>query len=291
MKDTYISYEDAKKLIESVAGVFSADYTPEDTEHWYINNPTNIRVPSVTTISSILEKKWIVKWKIKEAVKYILTNEGLVVSENNLDHVLEGAYMASEKHVAVAQTVGSVVHDTIEKWFDIYLVNNKRPDKTILELYEPNFVLDETTHLRYDLTQTQIIAALRSAQNFVEGSNAKPLALELCVGDIEKQYAGKLDALMWVDGKIELWDWKTSNLISLDDPTYPIQINAYRKALENLINFPVSSQKIIQLSKHEDRFTIYEVEKSDDLLQAFYGLCTFYAKRKGKHYQEIHREA
>jgi hypothetical protein len=286
-----MTYEDALNKIKEVSGAFKPNYTPEDSEHWYVHTQTGLSVPSVTTVSSILEKKWIVKWKIKEAVSYILTTEGDVLSEKDMDRVLESSYLASEKKVLVAQTVGTIVHDTIEKWFEKYLLEGKRPTKTLVSMYQPKFVIDQTTHLKYNTTQTQVIAALRSAQSFIDKHDARPLALEICVGDVKYGYAGKLDALMWVDGKIEIWDWKTSNVISLDDPTYPIQINAYRKAFEDMTGLSVEKQKIIQLSKHEDRFTWYEVEKSDDLLQAFYGLLTFYGKRKGKHYQEIYREA
>ena len=257
--------------------VFVPDYT--DDEHWYLHKETGARLPSVTTISSIIKKPWLEKWKLKEGIKYLIDNHGSSVTHKDFDRALESAIHASQKKSEVALVVGSAVHDTIEKYLDEWLLNREKPSRDLIHYYDKDFVTDETTHLRYDLTQTQIIAGLRSAQRLFESfDDFEPVAVEICVGDVKRKYAGKLDLLCRVNGKLEIWDWKTSAMIDKHSSDYPIQINAYRKAFELMSGEKVHKQRIIQLSKSEDKFTMYEVKKSNDLLKAFYALADYYDK-------------
>ena len=273
--------------------VFVPDYT--ETEHWYKHVDTGVRLPSVTTISSIIKKPWLEQWKLREGIKYLIDNHGHSISHKDFNLAIQAAAQASNKKSEEALTVGSAVHDTIEKYLDEWLLNREQPEKDLIHYYEPDYVIDEATHLKYDLTQTQIIAGLRSAQRLFEDVGTfEPVAVEICVGDVDKKYAGKLDLLCKVDGKLEIWDWKTSAQIPMDQSDYPVQINAYRKAFEKMSGETVHKQRIVQLSKSEDKFTMYEVKKSNDLLKAFYALAEYYdkaIKETGTYYSAVHKHA
>jgi hypothetical protein len=272
--------------MKNLHNVFVPDYTDQDNEHWYIHTETGARLPSVTTISSILHKSWILDWKMREGIKSIIKT-----GVSDYEHAFEKAKNASQEKSQDALTIGSAVHDTIETYLKNWQKYNKKPSKDVLYYYLPDFKLDNTTHLRYDDIQLQVIAGLRSAQSAINKYKTfKPVVVEICVGDTVNKYAGKLDLLCDIDGKLEIWDWKTSVIIPADKPDYPIQINAYRKAFEKMTNKKVHKQRIVQLSKSEDKYTMYEVEKSNDLLKAFYALCKYYdtvIKGTHKYYREI----
>lgn len=280
-----------KEQISKIRKEFIEDYT--ETEHWYRHIKTSNLVPSVTTIMSMLEKPWLIDYRIKEAVKYILDNHGQSVEYHELENVISASVTASKKKTEVAKAVGSKVHYIIETWFDKWIIDGVRPDKDLIESFDPNFIQDETTHLRYDTTETQIIASLRSAQQFIdEHPTFTPIAVEINVGDAEAGYAGKLDMLVMVDDKLEIWDWKTSNFIPPTDFYYPAQINAYAYAFEKMTGLTVDNLKVVQLSKHEDRFSMYEVNKSEALLESFKLLAKFYEETKikrHKYYSRIYR--
>lgn len=281
----------AESKIQEIRGLFKPDHT--DTEHWYVHTKTGARLPSVTTVTAIVRKPWLDRWKIKEGLKYLVETHGDQISERDLPSALEAAIMASEVKSEEASSIGDAVHDTIEKWLIEWIKTGHKPEISLVNFYSPNFVTDEITHLKYDLTQTQIIACLRSADKMFNEFNVTPIAVEITVGDVESGYAGKLDALMLVDGELEIWDWKTSNMIPTEDFRYPMQINAYRKAFEKMTGLEISKQRIVQLSKSEDRFTIYEVDISDDLLEAFKALVKFYGEARNKlsrYYRSIRRD-
>lgn len=283
---------EVKHLLSSkVFGVFVPAYT--ETEHWYEHTETKKKLPSVTTITGILDKPWLAKWKIKEGIKYLVNNQGEYLHISQLDRAIDAAVKASEIKTEKAQHIGTAVHETIERWINDWIVYNKKPETSLVHYYDPKFEIDTVTHLRYDLTETQIIAALRSAEKYFESldNSIYPIAYELTVGDLEFGYAGKLDLLMSVGGEIEVWDWKTSNQIPENDATYPMQINAYTAAFEKMTGITINKLRLIKLSKAEDRFTMFEVEKSKELLDAFYSLCNFYEKtklRETSFYKKIH---
>ena len=264
---------------------FIPDYTEEDSEHWYLNTETGARVPSVTTIFSILKKPWLERWKTKEAINYIVETG---------DHDVDMALMASKKKGEIATTIGSNVHNTIEVYLKEWLKNKARPKKRLVHYMYPDFKVDPTTHLRYDQIGLQTIAGLRSAEKLFDQYEDvfEPVAVEICVGDVQHKYGGKLDLLCKFNGKLELWDWKTSVAIPLTEAEYPMQANGYRRAFEKEHKIKVSKIRIIQLSKFEDKFTLYEVEKSADLVKSFYALAKYYdtiITNNERYYREIRR--
>ena len=270
---------------------FVPDYT--EHEHWYLHKESGIRVPSVTTISSVIKKPWLEKWKLKEGINYLIENYGQSLTHKQYDIALESAMTASEVKSEQALIIGSAVHNTIEQYLDDWLLKGEKPEKQLIHYYANKFVQDECTHLRYDITETQVIAALRSAQElFEQFPDFEPVAVELCVGSVKYKYAGMLDLLCRVGGKLEIWDWKTTVMIDPKASDYPIQINAYRKAYETMSGETIHKQKIIQLSKSENKFTMYEVAKSNTLLQAFYSLADYYEKviqNNDEYYKEVRK--
>lgn len=259
------------------------DFTPVHTEneHWYRHEETGIVVPSVTTVLNLLDKPWLAKWKVHEAVRYIVSEYSGILQSAHLESILEDSLKVSEKKVSNAQVIGTSVHNAIEAYIGDWILHDKRPE-SVIQYFDKKFVVDNTTHLRYDTTQAQIIAAISSAQAlFDRFPEAIPLASEIRVGDIKYGYAGTIDFVVMINGKIEIWDWKTSNQISETDPGYPMQISAYRRALANATGLKISKSRIIQLSKHEDRYAIYEVDTFTKSIRAFYALLKYYETQRG----------
>jgi hypothetical protein len=283
---------DIAQTIEKIQSIRN-DFTPMHTEHehWYKHEETGKIVPSVTTVLSVLDKPWLAKWKVHEAVRYIVSGYSGILNAGDLESILEESMKVSERKVVQAQVVGTTVHNAIEEFIAEWIRYGVQP-KSVMDFFDKNFVIDSATHLRYDNTQTQIIAALRSAQElFDRYKDAVPLASEIRVGDPVAGYAGTLDLVILVNGKVEIWDWKTSNQINEKDPGYPMQISIYKKAFESMIGIKVEKLCIIQLSKHEDKYAIYTVDTSYKSIQAFNALLKYYEIQRGilNHYSSKER--
>lgn len=72
-------------------------------------------------------------------------------------------------------------------------------------------------------------------------------------------YAGIIDALAWVDGKLTLIDFKCTAEIT--DMTCGVQLEAYKQALKSH-NIDVESKQIIQLTK-QGEFNVHEYPLED----------------------------
>lgn len=75
-----------------------------------------------------------------------------------------------------------------------------------------------------------------------------------------KYFGGTCDALLRIDDKIYIYDFKTSNNVSYK---YILQLAAYKYILENYVYIPVDGVCILQLSKFYSGYTEYLFNLSD----------------------------
>lgn len=97
-------------------------------------------------------------------------------------------------------------------------------------------------------------------------------------------FGGTCDAVLRIDGKIFIYDWKSSNHLSYK---YPIQLSTYKFILENYLYIPIDGICVLRLSKtdntYEELFFDLHVEQDsgyiDDCFNLFCNLLIGYYQR------------
>lgn len=210
--------------------------------HHYRFNETGIIVDSVTT-KNILEKEHLIPWAARLAIEFLEENDRFErLKGPERDVVMSGAMFKYKDERDSAGDIGTLAHNAIELYLNDWITTDIRPQSIIS--YIPKGV------------DPRVIAACRCAENALIKYEVVPIACELLVGNPNVS-AGTLDLLvMTKSGKLELWDWKTSNNI---DDFYAMQTSAYRRFLHYMSGLDCKKIRIIKLDKYSDKPKIYNV--------------------------------
>jgi hypothetical protein len=111
----------------------------------------------------------------------------------------------------------------------------------------------------------RVMAGVRSLERFMNDSGAEPVISELLVASPRYGFAGTLDSLMLMGGKLCLVDLKSSNNIRGKE-SYALQVVAYLYALEELTEIRPERLLILRLDKQR---ADYDLEEVQDLPKAF----------------------
>lgn len=251
--------QEIKKIIsERVAGRIVAEHS--DAGHFYRFAETGKLQPSVTTKLKVINKPHLFRWGIKKAIEYLEVEDRFVLlkDEEHRNKVMVGAYEAHALIRDDAGDVGSQAHEAVERYLLDWIDSGDRPQdiKAYFDIY----------------ADPRAVASARAVEKLLDKYNIEPLASEILVGD-ERYSAGTLDFLCMVNGKLELWDWKTSNQI---DDNYALQISAYKAFFEKMTGLKIAKARILHLSKDYDKFTNYKVLNLPQAFKAFKGAVTLY---------------
>jgi hypothetical protein len=105
-------------------------------------------------------------------------------------------------------------------------------------------------------------------------------ALELPVYDLEKGYAGRIDAVCFIQGVRYLVDFKTSSAIH---NAYWLQVNAYAYAYERLYELTVDRIAILRLgTKHKCGYEFKEIEPTSRNFEVFLACKTIWHSENGE---------
>jgi hypothetical protein len=171
------------------------------------------KYPSVTSIlSEYGNPSGLIQWSANCVAEYVKDHlkdirDGKITAD---DIDLERARQYYKEKSGEALDIGSAVHDFIEEWIKYKLGLRK----------------DDDTHKMLD--DIQYIQSVQAFLKWVKDNNFIPYASEMTVYSHKHRYAGTLDCLARVNGKIYVVDFKTSKSHS---PINSVQISAYRKAL------------------------------------------------------------
>ena len=163
------------------------------------------KVPSVTTILSVINKPGLVNWAAreaaKEAIKQVKDENPTAAAEFN--EIEESARRAHTRIRDDAADIGVAIHEVVEARLQGQIV-------------EPSREVPE--HV------------VRNVDDFFNDSlmGFKVLQRELVVAH-PLPFAGTLDAILEINGKAILIDWKTSSGIY---PEMALQVSAYATAYE-----------------------------------------------------------
>lgn len=194
--------------------------------------------PSVTTILSVIAKPALVNWAAKverEMVSEVSADlyqdaPEVKMSRNAWLTTLQsrlGKQKASQKELAKAAEIGTQVHALIEWTLKGELCQKFGPSP---------FISEKAQH------------AFASWTEWRRKVELKPLFVEQTIWSKSFGYAGTLDLLADVEGKLTVLDWKTGKAIY---PEAKLQNAAYRQALREMGHGEPRQGIILRLPKVE----------------------------------------
>lgn len=211
-------------------------------------------VPGTTTILGVINKPMLMGWAVGQAMGFIenAIRPGQSYDEIQLKQIIEEAGKAHYKKSKTAADMGNIVHEWIAK--HIAEENPTRPvNKSCLNAID-QFLKWEKEH------------------------NVRFLESEKVLYSIEQNYAGTMDFMAEVDGKVMIGDFKTSKAI-YDE--YWLQVAAYEQAYrEEYPNQKIDGALIVRIGKDaslevQERDWDYELDK-----EAFNAALTLYRRLK-----------
>lgn len=219
---------------------------------------------SVSTIKGILDKPALMRWALNLMGEFVqghfndIKKGKLTVDDINIDN-------AKEYHNKVSSTacdIGTVVHDEIERY-----INSQ------LKGYAFQCSIDP-------IHQPEAHNAMTAFFTWVDQVHFKPIATEYQVYSLKYKFAGTVDCLARVNGKIYLLDWKSSKACY---PEMGLQLAAYRIATNEMIKskdlkLPIPQGiAVVRLDKETGLPTFKDYSKKYmKFKKAWIALCTFY---------------
>lgn len=182
-----------------------------------------VKVPSVTQILSVINKPALINWAANMAVESIQSEikPGVAYGEMQLVNIFEAGRKAHNKRKTDAANIGTFVHEWVAK----YIKGQK-----------PEMPFDENLKV-----------AVGKFLDWQKQYDVKFILAEEPIFSQEYQFAGTLDWIAKIDGKLVLGDLKTSSGI-YDE--YWLQVAAYQLAREE--EFPTEKydyRGIIRIGK------------------------------------------
>ena len=251
-----MSPEKVKEIIATkVANRWTAEHT--DRGHFYRSALSGKLVSSVTQ-RLILEKPHLIPWAVERGIEWLEEHDRFARLKTDLrKETITGAKFAFTDTRDDAGFVGSQAHQAIEDYCNEWIKGEMPADIR-------KFISG---------SDGRVFAAARSAEKIFKDTSAIPIATEILVGDEKVGSAGTLDMIVMVDGKLELWDWKSSN--SVNDH-YALQVSAYKMFFQRMSGLKISKTKIMHLSKNYDKVLVYNIADTAGAFRAFCAISKVY---------------
>lgn len=257
----------------------------------------------VTTITGIINKEALMVWPMEEALAYLrskmLTDDaaqGVLWSGNEIAGLLEESKKAYLMKRTRGTDVGTEAHDYLEQ----LLLSYKRGEKLVNTWEE--VAVDEKLDPKSDeyiraTDHNHLKAAIDDFINWINAHDVEVIDVERIVYSREYDYAGKFDAILRIDGKLYVIDFKTSNPSrEFADGIYPenyAQLGGYDIALtEEFPTLNIEGHAIFNLSKKTGKLAInYSLDRDENRDFFIYTLGTkrgmqFHTRRLSVKYQE-----
>lgn len=216
----------------------------ENPYHTYKLISTGQKLLSVTSITGIIDfpKEIAMRWAIglaKDRLAEYLAEREDVVDKQELEAVISEALALYCSKRDEAASNGSLVHAWAESYARSKIENAPMPS------------------IGEDLPD-QVIAGINGFLDFVNSRNVKFLEVERLVYSKEYDYCGLFDALVEIDGKKYVVDWKTSKAIY---PGMLAQVAAYRHAFQEETSEMVGTL-IVRFDKETGEFEYKDISES-----------------------------
>lgn len=194
----------------------------------------------VTSITGILDKPALLYWVNNTDCDYLseALKLGMVIDELSKQAIITGMKGLFRKRSSEAADIGTMVHEYLEKYLNAGINKEPLPEMPV---------------------NKNIRAAISAFLDWTKTNDVKFIASERKIYSKKYGYAGTLDALGYVNGKLSIIDFKTSNGIY---PDMFVQTSAYAHAIEEEDNVKIEDCYIVRVPKDGTEF---EVQKDDDV--------------------------
>ncbi|MFH1052778.1 MAG: PD-(D/E)XK nuclease family protein [bacterium] len=227
-------------------GAIEIDFYPDS--HRFKLSGQRSYLPSVTSITGIIDKSralipWAVNTDIGFIRQYLEEKSGQQFTVEELIPVLEEAQNHHNVKKDEAASIGSQVHEFAENFGQAKINGTEIPDLSSIE--------DE-----------RVLNGINGFLDWYNSNNVKFIEAERLVYSKEHEFVGILDAIVEIDGKLVLLDYKTSKGIYTD---MYYQISAYQLAYEEETGKSFDKAMILHFNKETGDFATKEFSKEDYL--------------------------
>ena len=206
------------------------DLEYDDAKHTYMVGDR--KVPSVTRVVDAVFPKYLVDWAAACGADWWRENREDVLYEYSIEEVCEGIRYAHKEISKAAQDIGLEVHKWIELFITVKILS-KGKGETIADYPD------------------KVKIPMQNFHNWVESRDIEWLACEKKVYSRSWEYAGTIDALAKINGKLCVIDFKTSAKIYKE---YYLQVSAYCNAIGEMMGNLPKLGMIVRLDKEEEKF-------------------------------------
>jgi CRISPR/Cas system-associated exonuclease Cas4 (RecB family) len=196
-------------------------------------------IPGCTSISGFMDNgksEALKRWALKMGLNYLSTQleAGKSYDEIELAEMFEAARKEPFKRTKKAADIGSVTHDFAEKWILHQLKLGPKPKLPVNKM------------------------AKQAAENFLIWAKTVDewIYAERKIVSLEHWYAGTVDIVAVVDGKLTVGDLKTSNYLSAE---HLLQTAGYQIALEEEFEDKFENRVILHLDKEAAEIKVYDL--------------------------------
>lgn len=247
----------------------------------------------VTTITGVLNKEALMLWPMDEAITFLrraLADTGRMWSTAELETLLEEAKTAFRKKQLRGTDAGTKAHDYLEQYLKYINGQVKTLEETLVITPMSNFEDPTTDEAIRAADENNLCKALDHFKAWYRENDVEVIHLEKIVYSREYDYCGKFDALLKINGKVYMVDFKTSNPSrEFLEGVYPenfAQTGGYDIAFtEEFPDVHIDGHAIINLSKKTGKMNVIFSEDRD-LNREFFLMCLG-AKRGMQHHTRL----
>ena len=201
------------------------------------------QIPSVTTILGVIDKSGpLMAWAVKTAVAYIGANLDRLrgsLTEQKAMAILTEAKGESNRIKTEAADIGTQIHSICDR-------------------------IDKGETIPLDLLDDKIRNGVQAYLNWCKDVKWQFLEGEFIIYDTDHKYAGTVDKLGMVNGKLALVDIKTGSAVY---PEHLLQLAAYSAAYHKLNpDEQIEEFYIIKLGKDDGKFEAVKIEEDMNYL-------------------------
>lgn len=217
-------------------------------------------VPSVTGITSVMDKPALVPWAANTCAEYVRQHlkPGVALDEVEIEEFAESLRKEWRKVSRRAANTGTVVHAYAEKWARFCMGKGEEPARPV----NP--------------------AAARGVDAFhswLDSHTVEFLYAEKKVYSRQYGYAGTVDLVARIDGVVTLADYKTSSGWWEE---YDAQVAAYREAVEEELDLGIGRSLGLLFNKETGEFQPVHIQDHDGDVMAFLNMLSLSVWKQGK---------
>lgn len=230
--------------------------------HTYKLLGENTKLTSVTSVTGLIgfPRDVAMRWAIglaKDHISSFLAERGDMIDKAELTGVVQEAMAQYTVKRDEAASKGELVHAYAESYAQAKIRGQAMP------------VIGE------DLPD-EVISGINGFLDFINQHKVKFLEVERLVYSRKWGYAGLFDALIEIDGKKILADWKTS---SGRYPEMNAQVAAYRAAYEEEMGVTLDGSMIVRFDKESGAFEAHDIGATHDQDAALFQALLFTKNR------------